>query len=133
MSQEGFEDKETYNPNNIGELLSLSKDIETFPDRVYRSVRDVAAIEDLISSGVVRNKQSAGVVEKSRWGDKVFWSRGGEDKYHNVQQGGYVIETSYNTANQREITIDDISAIYHRGENGEIREILEEILSRSLK
>ena len=133
MNQEDFEGTEIYNPNNIGELLSLSKDIETFSHKVYRSVRDRAAIEDLIASGVVRNKQSAGVGGKSRWGDKVFWSRGEEDKYHNLQQDGYVIEAPYSIANQRQVTIDDISAVYHRGEDGEIIEILDDVLSRSLK
>ena len=60
------------NPNNIGELISLFKDIETFPNRVYRSVTNRAAIDDLVSSGVVRNKQAAGVIENSRWGENVL-------------------------------------------------------------
>lgn len=132
MSQENYEQDEKYNPNNIGESLSFSKDVETFENRVYRGLSDRAAIDDLITSGIVRNKQSAGVVEKSRWGDKVFWSRGGEGKFHNVQQNGYVIEAPYNIASERQITIDDVTAIYHRGEDGEVKDILDEVLSSSL-
>lgn len=132
MSQEDLNQSENDNPNNIGELLSFSKDIETFLNSVYRGLSDRAAIDDLISCGLVRNKQSAGLVEKSRWDDKVFWSRGGEGKFHNIQQNGYVIEAPYNIASERQVTIDDITAIYHRGEDGQIRDILEEVLNSSL-
>lgn len=127
------ESSEKINPNNIGELMSLSRDIETFSNRVYRSVSDKAAIDDLVSSGVVRNKQSAGLVEKSRWGENVYWSKGGEGKYHIVQTGGYVMEAPYNIASERQITIDDLTALYHKTEAGEIKDVLEEILSASLK
>lgn len=132
MSMEGGNESEKFNPNNIGELLSFSRDIETFPENVYRSLRDRAAIDDLIASGVVRNKQSAGLSEKNRWGENVYWSRGGEGKYHNVQPGGYVLVASYNTAADRQITIDDLTAVYHKTEDGEIRDILEEIIASSL-
>ncbi len=126
------ENGEKNNPNNIGELLSISKDVETFPNRVYRSLRDRAAIDDLVSSGVVRNKQSAGVTEGSRWGENVYWSRGGDGKYHNVQINGYLIEAPYNIATERQITIDDLTALYYKNEAGEISNILEEILRSSL-
>jgi hypothetical protein len=130
---EDHEDRENINPNNIGELLSVSKDVETFPNRVYRSVKDRAAIDDLISSGVVRNKQSAGLVENNRWGENVYWSRGKEGGHHIVQVDGYLIEAPYNITSERQITIDDLTALYHKSEDGEIKDILEEILSDSLK
>lgn len=129
IKKEGIEKPKKENPNKIGEVLSVSRDLETFPNRVYRSVRDKAAIDDLLQCGVVRNKQSAGLVEKSRWGDNVYWSRGGEGKYHVVQNGGYVIEAPYDIAKEREVRIDDVTALYHKTEAGELREVLEEILS----
>ena len=132
MEKENVESGEKINPNNIGELFSISKDVETFANRVYRSVSDKAAIDDLIKSGVVRNKQSAGIVESSRWGENVYWSRGEEGKHHNVQTEGYLIEAPYSIAKERQITIDDLTALYHKNNDGEIRDILKEILSSSL-
>lgn len=129
---ENQENAEKENPNSIGEIVSVSRDIETFPNRVYRSVKERAAIDDLITSGVVRNKQSAGVVEKNRWGENVYWSRGEEGKFHIVQSEGYVIEAPYNIAIKRQVTIDDVTAIYHKTSNGEILDILDEVISDSL-
>jgi hypothetical protein len=129
---EDFEEEKAPNPNNIGELLSVSRDVETFPNRVYRSVSDRAAIDDLVSSGVVRNKQSAGLVEESRWGENVYWSRGGEGKYHIVQQGGYVMEAPLNIALERQVTIDDLTAIYHKDESAEVNDVLDDVLKQSL-
>jgi hypothetical protein len=128
---EDFEQEKAPNPNNIGELMSVSRDVETFANRVYRSVSDRAAIDDLVTSGVVRNKQSAGLGE-SRWGENVYWSRGEEGKYHIVQQGGYVIEAPYNIASERQVTIDDLTAIYHKTEDAEVRDVLEDVLRESL-
>jgi hypothetical protein len=107
---EGFEKK---NPNKIGELLGFKTgDVETFPNRVYRSVQDRAAIDDLLTSGVVRSKHAAGI--DSKYGDAVYWSRGDDEKYHNVQAGGYLIEAPYQIANERSVTIDDLTAVYHK-------------------
>ncbi len=128
---EDLEQEKAPNPNKIGEVMSISRDVETFPNRVYRSVSDKAAIDDLVASGVVRNKQSAGLGE-SRWGENVYWSRGGEGKYHIVQQGGYVIEAPYNIASERQVTIDDLTAIYHKDERAEVKDVLEDVLRSSL-
>ncbi|EKD24292.1 MAG: hypothetical protein ACD_81C00062G0012 [uncultured bacterium] len=106
------------NPNSIGEVLSIGKDLPTHPDKVYRSVREEAAVEDLFTSGIVRNAQAAGVKEKSRWDDRVFWSRGADGKFHNVQQGGFVIEAPYAVATERVVTKDDVSAIYKKETDG---------------
>lgn len=115
---------EKYNPNSIGELLNFGKDLQTQPDRVYRSVRSKEAIDDIENSGVVRNKQSAGLVEKSRWGDRVFWSKGAEGKYHNVQKDGYVIEAPLSVAQERIVKKEDITAIYTKNERDEVVNIL---------
>jgi hypothetical protein len=129
---EKSESYEKQNPNSIGEMIGFkSGHVETFPNRVYRSLASKAAIDDIAASGLVRSKQSAGF--DSKYGDKVYWGRGGDDKYHNVQTGGYLLEAPYSVANDREVTIDDLMAIYHKTEDGELKDILEETLSESLK
>lgn len=60
-----------------------------------------------------------------------YWSRGEEDKYHNVQEGGYLIEAPYNIASERAVTIDDLTALYHKDQDV-VRDVLEDILSESL-
>lgn len=114
------------NPNSIGEVLSFGRDLETSPDKVYRSVGTKAAIDDLFKSGVVRNALSAGVVPESRWGEKVFWSRGQEGKYHMVSRGGFVIEAPHAVALERQVTKEDVTAIYTKNEQNEVRDILNE-------
>ncbi len=115
---------EKINLNTIGELLSFGKDLPTSPDKVYRSVGTKAAIDDIETSGIVRNKQSAGLVKKSRWGERVFWSRGAEGKYHPVSKNGYVIEAPLSVAQERIVTKEDITAIYQKNENGEVFDTL---------
>lgn len=114
------------NPNSIGELLSIGKDLPTRPDSVYRSVRGEAAIEDLFAHGAVRNAFSAGAKENSRWGDKIFWSRGGEGKFHVVQKDGYVIEAPYEVASRRAVTREDVTAIYSKQEGDRVVDVLPE-------
>ena len=129
---EEFENIEKKNPNNIGELMGFTAgDVETFPNRVYRSVRDRAAVDDLISSGMVRSKQAAGI--NSKYGDAVYWSRGSDERYHNVQTGGYLIEAPYQIAAERTVTIDDLTALYHKTEDNELRDVLDEVLRESLR
>ena len=121
------------NPNNIGNLqISLGKDLPTSPDKVYRSVFGRAAIDDLFNCGYVRNKQSAGLVQKNRWGENVYWSRGVEGKFHNVQDGGFVIEAPFDVANQGVVKKENITAIYTRNEKGEVTNVLDdEILKKN--
>jgi hypothetical protein len=114
-------------PNKIFELMSFSKDLKTQSDKVYRSVMGDGAIKDLFQCHFVRNKQAALGGESYRWGNAVYWSRGGEGKYHPVQQGGYVIETSFSTANERQVREEDITAIYRKNESGEVSNILEDL------
>jgi hypothetical protein len=109
------------NPNSIGEMMNLTKDLPTSPDKVYRSVRDMAAIDDLIESGVVRNAQSAGVKTQSRWDDKVFWSRGEAGKFHIVS--GVVIEAPYDIASKRAVTKDDVTGVFKKNEEGRVENI----------
>lgn len=117
---------EKNNPNSIGELLSVGRDLPTSPDKVYRSVGTKEAVDDIESSGIVRNKQSAGLVEKSRWGERVFWSKGAEGKYHSISQNGYVIEAPLSVAQERIVTKEDITAIYTKNENNEVVDTLKQ-------
>ncbi len=91
---------------------------------VYRSVNTYAAVEDLETSGVVRNKQSAGLVTESRWGEKVFWSKGAEGKYHAISENVYVIVAPLSVAQERTVLKEDIVAIYTKAESGEVVDIL---------
>jgi hypothetical protein len=114
------------NPNSLFNMAMKYKEgIPTSPDRVYRSVATKQAIDDIENSGIVRNKQSAGLVKKSRWGERVYWNRGEEGVFHNITPGGYVIEAPLSVAEERVVTKDDVTAIYTRNEKGEIVNILE--------
>lgn len=117
---------EKINPNSISELLSIGKDLPTSPDMVYRSVGTKEAIDDIETSGIVRNRQSAGLVEKSRWGERVFWSKGAEGKYHSISQNGYVIEAPLSIAQDRTVTKEDITAIYTKNESNVVIDILKQ-------
>lgn len=113
------------NPNSIGELMGFqSGGIPTHPDKVYRSVRGAAALEDLQACGLVRNRQSAEPNVNSRWGDTVFWSRGVEGKHHILPEGSFVIEAPYEIATKRVVRREDVTAIYSR-EGDIIRNTLE--------
>jgi hypothetical protein len=65
-------------------------------------------------------------VKKSRWGERVFWSKGGEGKYHSVSQNGFVIEAPLSVAQERIVTKEDVTAIYTKNENGEVIDTLQQ-------
>lgn len=112
------------NPNSVGELISMGTDLPTYPDKAYRSVKTKEAIDDIENSGIVRNRQSAGVVKKSRWGERVFWSRGKEGKFHPIFQGTFVIEAPLSVVEERVVTKEDITAIYTKNGNEEVVDII---------
>jgi len=116
------------NPNSIGELIvvNATTDIPTSQDKVYRSILGRGAIDDLFNCGYVRNRQSAGLVERNRWGETVFWSRGVDGKFHNVQDNGFVIEAPFEVASKGIVREEDVTAIYAKDEEGKIVNILEE-------
>lgn len=123
----------TKNPNSIGELISIGRDLLTSPDKVYRTVRGEDAVRDLEVSGVVRNAQSAGAKEKSRWGETVFWSKGAEGKYHVVMEDGFVIEAPLAVAQERQVTREDVTAIYAKDSEGRVYNRLESSGSDNLE
>ncbi len=124
-SAHNVEHEENRNPNSISELLGFAEGLPTTSDKVYRSVSTKAAIDDIWSSGVVRNKQSAGLVERSRWGDRVFWNRGATGKKTPISNN-FIIEAPLVVARARVVTSEDITAIYTRDEDGSIINILEQ-------
>jgi hypothetical protein len=104
------------NPNSIGQLISLAKDLPTSPDKVYRTV-NASGADDLFESGIVRNEYAAGKGDQKRWGEKIFWSRGEEGKYHAVTKNGYVIEAPYDIASVRAVKLEEITAVYTKLED----------------
>ncbi len=113
------------NNNKVFELMSMGKDLLTSPDKVYRSITGNAAIADLKESGIVRNRQSAGLQE-NRYGKAVYWSRGGDGKYHPVPKGGYVIEAPFSIASERTVKKEDVTAIYTKNEDGQVVDTLQQ-------
>ena len=120
----------TPNPNSIGELLGFKEGVPTNPDKVYRSVEGREAIDDLFEFGSVRNAFSAGVKEKRKWNERVFWSRGVTGKCHTVSLGRYVIEAPYTSASIGPVKSEDVIAIFTKNESDEIIDILPEYLSK---
>lgn len=125
MTEEFEKSEPRPNPNSIAELISLGRGFETSEDFVYRKVNTPEAINDLYSSGVVRNKHTAAGEVSTRWGDRVFWSRGKAGKKHPIQAGDFVIVAEFDVANEREVTLDDVRAIYTQVENGGVMTIID--------
>lgn len=81
--------------------------------RVYRVVRSPDAIRDLFACGYVRNKNSAGFgTEKtwSRFGERVFWTKGTNKHYASVQ--GFLIEADASSAETGVVRLENVFAIY---------------------
>ncbi|MBP9749591.1 MAG: hypothetical protein KBD21_02580 [Candidatus Pacebacteria bacterium] len=116
------------NPNSIGTLMSISRDLPVEEGKVYRSLGGSgaeAAIADLYDAGIVRNAFSAGKKERGRWGDKVFWSAGETGKYHNVQEGGYVIVADRSVAEEGPVKLESVTHIYTK-RDGKVVDLLED-------
>ena len=111
----------TRNPNSIFEwgMMPSNTDVPTTSDNVYRSVK-AEALDDLEASGVVRNAGSAGVGSVRKYGDRVYWTRGKDGEFHNVQPGHVVLEAPLAIASSRIVTKDDLVGIHRRSEAGEI-------------
>ncbi|HUQ30239.1 MAG TPA: hypothetical protein VM103_01840 [Candidatus Paceibacterota bacterium] len=113
------------NLNSIGEVIALGSDLETTPDLVYRVVHGDEAIADFLTIGHVRNAQSAGAVPKSRWGERVFWSRGKAGRSFGFPQDSFVIVAPYSIANQKFVEKEDVVAIYGKDSAGKVINVLE--------
>jgi len=120
------ESKEVHtNPNRVFEWGQMppNSDVLTSPDKVYRQVKE-EAITDLNESGVVRNAGSAGIKPMRKYGDRVYWTRGSEGQYHNVQPGHAVYEAPFSIASQRIVRQEDLSSIYIKGNNEKIENLI---------
>jgi len=126
MNSGSNEDKSIVkNPNSIGEIVDMGyNDVKTSPDKVYRSIYGPEAIKDLFACGFVRNRQSAGL-GYNRYGETVFWSRGKDGNFHNVQDNGFLIVAPFEIASQRVVREGDVTAIYAKEDGGKIVDILE--------
>lgn len=107
------------NPNAIFEwgFMPKNTDVPTTSEHVYRQVR-AAGADDLLASGVVRNAASAGAGNARKYGDRVYWTRGKDGEYHNVQPDHVVLEAPYVVANARTVKLEDLIGIHARNESG---------------
>lgn len=118
--------------NSISELGPIvGNDIQTNPEKVYRQVSGLSAIEDIYDTGVVRSSTSAKNekdIERtnSKGSKQIYWTRGKEGKGHTVPKDGYLIEAPYQIALNDLVKKEDITAIYTKLENGEVVNALED-------
>lgn len=85
------------------------------PEFIQRGVGTKEAIDDLLSTGVVRNRQSAGLASKNRWGEKVYWGEKGSALASNEYN---IIAKNSKGLNKRAVTADDIVDIQVRQPDG---------------
>lgn len=122
---------ERKNPNSIGSMLAFKEGVPTSSDKVYRSVNGDKAIHDLFEHGEIRNRAAAtGALEKSRWNDTVYWSRGEDGKFHPVSEGTHVIEAPHEVATKGPVRNEDVTGIYTRTPEGEVVNQIEQIRAR---
>ncbi len=111
------------NPNSAdGSFLFSDGDVLTDSEHVYRQV-GIEAIEDLIKAGVVRNGATAKGAAHPRWGHRVFWHRGQNDRFLNTG-GRYIVVTTAESAERGWVTIDEVTAIYTKDEDGAVVDLL---------
>ncbi|MFZ2907823.1 MAG: hypothetical protein WA014_01615 [Minisyncoccia bacterium] len=109
------------NPNAVFEwgVMIKNTDVPTTSENVYRQIK-AGAVDDLMTSGVVRNAGSAGVGRVRKYGDRVYWTRGKDGEFHNVQPDHVVLEAPFSIASSRIVTVNDLVGIHARNESGEI-------------
>jgi hypothetical protein len=109
----------------------IGSDVQTYPEKVYRSVNSFGAIEDIYDSGVVRSsttaKEEKGIegYANSKGKKTVYWTRGVEGKSHILPKEAYLIEAPYDVAKERIVRKEDITAIYFKLENNSVSNLLE--------
>ncbi len=118
--------------NSIGEGGPvIGSDVPTHPDKVYRSVNGLGAIEDIYDSGVVRSSVSAKENKEiegntnSKGKKVIYWTKGAEGKSHMVPKDTYLIEAPYDIAKERLVKKEDITAIYSKLEDNSVNNLLE--------
>lgn len=108
------------NPNSVFEwgMMPKNTDVPTTSENVYRQVK-TEAVDDLVASGIVRNAGSAGGRVR-KYGDRVYWTRGKDGEFHNVQPDHVVLEAPFAIASSRIVAVEDLLGIHARNESGEI-------------
>lgn len=108
------------NPNSVFEwgMMPKNTDVPTTSENVYRQVK-TEAVDDLRASGIVRNAGSAGGRVR-KYGDRVYWTRGKDGEFHNVQPEHVVLEAPFSIASSRIVAAEDLVGIHARNESGEI-------------
>ncbi len=121
--QEG--DEEPKNPNSVFAwgMMPPNTDLLTSSENVYRQVKTAGA-QDVVQSGVVRNAASAGLGRPRKYGERVYWTRGQDGEYHNVQPDHVVLEAPLSVASARQVTLEDLIGIHGRNEAGEVENTL---------
>lgn len=95
---------------------SLKNDIPlSNPEFIQRGVGTQEAIDDILNTGIVRNRQSAGLPSKNRWGEKVYW---GEKDSPLASNKFNIIAKNSNGLENRPVTAQDIQDILVRNEQG---------------
>lgn len=85
------------------------------PTFIQRGVGTQEAIDDLLNTGIVRNRQSAGLPSKNRWGEKVYWGEEGSPLASN--KFNIIAKNSKGLAN-RPVSAKDIKDILVKNEQG---------------
>lgn len=112
------------NPNSFSSSSIFAEgEIPTRDDEVYRQVH-IEAIQDLASSGIVRNGATASGGQSQRWGHRVFWNSGKEGTAVNTG-GRAVIAASKDAAAKGWVTNADVRAIHVKTPDGQVVDILD--------
>lgn len=109
----------------------IGSDVPTHPDKVYRSVKGLGAVEDIYDSGVVRSSVTAKETKdlehstNSKGKKTIYWTRGVEGKSHMLPKDMYLIEAPYDIAKEQLVKKEDITALYSKLETNEVVNLLE--------
>lgn len=113
-------------PNRIHDIdftMPKNADVPTSSANVYRQI-PLAGIDDLHETGVVRSGREVHGNPSKTYGTDVYWTRGRDGAYHNVQPEHAVLEAPHSVAVERVVTKEDLLGIYKRNEAGEVEKHL---------
>lgn len=112
------------NPNSAGKgLLVGTGEVPMTSDKVYRQV-SVEAVRDLAEAGIVRNGATAQGAEHPRWGHRVFWNNGEDNKA--ISTGGrFILEAPKEASEGGWVKADQVTGIHTRTADGSVKNILE--------
>jgi len=85
------------------------------PEFIQRGLATEDAVNDLLNTGIVRNRYSAGLPSKGRWREKVYWGEEGDPMTYNQF---IIIAKNKKGLSNRPVIADDIVDIQVRQSNG---------------